>query len=89
MAKEGEKVGYEARLAHANALESNETSALTKKHRDDSEVTERDEDFILFQEYGMPQQGGIGISIDRWTMLLTNRQRIRDVILFPLLKPEK
>lgn len=59
-----------------------------KRERGDMEAMQFDEDFLLFQEYGMPQQGGIGISIDRWTMLLTNTQRIRDAILFPLLKPK-
>lgn len=57
--------------------------------QDDDDATPLDEDYLRAMRYGMPPAGGVGIGIDRMVLFLTNRDSIRDVLLFPHLKDEK
>jgi lysyl-tRNA synthetase class 2 len=62
---------------------------LSERERGDEEAHQMDEDYIRALSYSMPPAGGVGVGVDRLCMLITNSQSIRDVILFPLLRPEK
>jgi lysyl-tRNA synthetase class 2 len=87
---------YIAGLEVANAY-SELNDPLEQKRRFQEEIKELnpeekkavDEDYILALEHGMPPAGGLGIGIDRLVMLFTDQPAIRDVILFPLLRPQE
>ncbi|MEJ7578889.1 MAG: lysine--tRNA ligase [Pyrinomonadaceae bacterium] len=72
-------------------VEQHERFVDQKKERErgDEEAMQTDEDYLRALSYGMPPAAGIGIGIDRLVMLLTNKHSIRDVILFPHMRPER
>lgn len=61
---------------------------LKRRSSGDDQAMLTDDDFVIAMEYGMPPMGGIGISIDRWAMIFTGAEHIREVITFPVMKPK-
>ena len=70
-------------------LQANFDAQGAALERGDDEATKGDDEFVLAMEYGMPPQSGRGMGIDRILAMLTEQSNIRDVILFPLVKPEQ
>jgi lysyl-tRNA synthetase, class II len=69
------------------AVQEETFSKQLRGQSEEESMAKMDEDFINALRYGMPPAGGLGVGIDRLVMLMTNRPTIRDVVLFPLLKP--
>jgi lysyl-tRNA synthetase, class II len=85
--------GHEVGNAFTELNDSIEQESRLRKQAElrlagDPEASPMDEDFVNAMEYGMPPTGGLGIGIDRLCMLLTNNSSIKEVILFPQMKPE-
>ena len=85
--------GWEIVNAYSELIDPVDQRTRLQKQMDaraagDEQAMEMDEDFITAMEHGMPPMSGWGMGIDRVVALLTNAETLRDVVLFPLMKPE-
>jgi lysyl-tRNA synthetase class 2 len=62
---------------------------MAQRAAGDAEAHPMDDDFVEAMEYGMPPTGGLGVGLDRLALVLTGAESIRDVILFPLMRPNR
>ncbi len=82
-------VTVSARLNDAEDQAQRFQDQVNAKAAGDDEAMFYDEDYVTALEYGLPPTAGLGIGIDRMVMLFTNSHTIRDVILFPAMRPQK
>ena len=91
----GESIyGWEVVNAYSELIDPEEqrerlNHQMEARRAGDQQAMEMDEDFILCMEHGMPPMSGWGMGVDRVVALLTDSETLRDVVLFPLMRPDK